>query len=123
MFRPPVHEQSPRPGVATLEHLTVSSPPIEGVALPYGHLYGPATGFDLTGEPPSVHVEAAAAAASLAMEKTRRGIYNIAEPNEYLSTEKARRELGFDAAYRLNARLQHATHQTSVFAIDKTDTK
>jgi hypothetical protein len=33
----------------------------------------------------------------LALEKARRGIYNIAEPSGYLSTEKAQRELGFDA--------------------------
>jgi nucleoside-diphosphate-sugar epimerase len=92
-------------GVATLERLTVSSPPIEGVVLRYGHLYGPGTGFDAAGEPPSLHVDAAAAAALLAMGKTRSGIYNIAEPNGYLSTDKARRELGFDPAFRLNARL------------------
>jgi nucleoside-diphosphate-sugar epimerase len=91
-------------GVATLEHLTVFSPPIEGVVLRYGHLYGPGTGFDVAGEPPSLHVDAAAAAALLAIEKTRCGIYNIAEPNEYLSTDKAQRELGFNAAFRLNSR-------------------
>jgi len=90
-------------GVATLEHLTVSSPPIEGVVLRYGHLYGPGTGFDVPAEPPSVHVDAAAAAALLAIEKTRFGIYNIAEPNEYLATDKARRDLGFDATFRLDA--------------------
>src|SRR5262245_25046185 len=31
-------------GVATLERLTISSPPIDGVVLRYGHLYGPGTG-------------------------------------------------------------------------------
>jgi nucleoside-diphosphate-sugar epimerase len=83
-------------GVATLERLTTSSPPIDGVVLRYGHLYGPGTGAD-TAEAPALHVDAAAAAALLALEKVRRGIYNIAEPSGYLSTEKARRELGFDA--------------------------
>jgi nucleoside-diphosphate-sugar epimerase len=91
-------------GVATLERLTVSSPPIEGVVLRYGHLYGPGTGFDVPGEPPSLHVDAAAAAALLAIEKARAGIYNIAEPNKYLSTDKARLELGFNAAFRLTAK-------------------
>jgi uncharacterized protein (DUF1800 family) len=52
---------------------------------------------------PALHVDAAAWAAVLAIEKARRGIYNIAEPSGYLSTEKARRELGFDANVRLNA--------------------
>jgi len=80
----------------------VSSPPIEGVVLRYGHLYGPGTGAD-TAAAPSLHVDAAASAALLAIEKVRRGIYNIAEPSGYLSTEKARRELGFDANVRLQA--------------------
>jgi nucleoside-diphosphate-sugar epimerase len=89
-------------GVATLERLTMSSPPIDGVVLRYGHLYGPGTGTN-TAEAPALHVDAAAWAAVLAIEKARRGIYNIAEPSGYLSTEKARRELGFDANVRLNA--------------------
>jgi nucleoside-diphosphate-sugar epimerase len=91
-------------GVVALERLTVSSPSIEGVVLRYGHLYGPNTGADGTPEPPSLHVDAAASAALLAIERARRGIYNIAEPNGYLSTEKARRELGFHPSFRLNAR-------------------
>jgi nucleoside-diphosphate-sugar epimerase len=89
-------------GVATLERLTTSSPPIDGVVLRYGHLYGPGTGA-AAADAPALHVDAAASAALLAIEKTRRGIYNIAEPNRYLSTEKARCELGFDAGIRLNA--------------------
>ena len=58
-------------GVATLERLIVSSPPIEGVVLRYGHLCGPATGADAAGDIPSVHVDAAALAALLAIEKAR----------------------------------------------------
>ena len=84
-------------GVATLERLIISSPPIDGVVLRYGHLYGPGTGTS-TAEAPALHVGAAAWAAVLAIEKAHRGIYNIAEPSGYLSTEKARRELGFDAS-------------------------
>ena len=89
-------------GVATLEQLTTSSPPIDGVVLRYGHLYGPGTGAS-TAEAPALHVDAAAGAAVLALEKAQRGIYNIAEPSGYLSTEKAQRQLGFDAGARLNA--------------------
>jgi len=89
-------------GVATLERLATSSPPIDGVVLRYGHLYGPGTGAS-TAEAPALHVDAAAAAAVLALEKAQHGIYNIAEPSGYLSTEKAQRELGFDAGARLNA--------------------
>ena len=87
-------------GVATLERLTTSSLPIDGVILRYGHLYGPGTGAS-TAEAPALHVDAAAVAAVLALEKAQRGIYNIAEPSGYLSTEKAQRELGFDAGARL----------------------
>jgi hypothetical protein len=39
----------------------------------------------------------------LAIEKAHRGIYNIAETSGYLSTEKARRDLSFNASVRLNA--------------------
>jgi len=88
-------------GVATLEHFVLASPPIDGIVLRYGHLYGPGTGTDAPGEPPSLHVDAAAAAALVAIEKGRVGIYNIAEANSNISTEKARSELGFEAAYRL----------------------
>jgi nucleoside-diphosphate-sugar epimerase len=50
---------------------------VDGVVLRYGHLYGPGTGADAA-EMPSLHVDAAASAALLAIEKARRGIYNIA---------------------------------------------
>jgi nucleoside-diphosphate-sugar epimerase len=89
-------------GVVALERLTLASPPLEGVVLRYGHLYGPGTGADRT-EAPSLHVDAAAVAALLAIEKAHPGIYNIAEPSGYLSTEKAQRELGFDPGFRLGA--------------------
>ena len=90
-------------GVVTLERLAMSSPPIEGIVLRYGHLYGPNTGSDVAGEAPSLHVDAAASAALLAVEKAHKGIYNIAEPNAYLSVEKARREIGFDPSFRIDA--------------------
>jgi nucleoside-diphosphate-sugar epimerase len=88
-------------GVAALERLTLASP-LEGVVLRYGHLYGPGTGADRA-EAPSLHVDAAAVAALLAIEKAHPGIYNIAEPSGYLSIEKAQRELGFDPSFRLGA--------------------
>jgi hypothetical protein len=49
-----------------------------------------------------VHVDAVAYATVCAIVKGRRGIYNLADPNGYLSTAKAQRELGFDAAFRMN---------------------
>ena len=89
-------------GVATLERLTLSSPPMVGAVLRYGHLYGPGTGVSSVPESPSLHVDAAASAALLLVEKERSGIYNIAEPCGYLSTAKARRDLGFEAQARLD---------------------
>jgi nucleoside-diphosphate-sugar epimerase len=56
-------------GVVALERLVLSSPPIAGVVLRYGHLYGPGTGAEVAGEGPWLHVDAAAAAALLAIEK------------------------------------------------------
>jgi nucleoside-diphosphate-sugar epimerase len=89
-------------GVAALERLTVETPGIAGVALRYGHLYGPNTGTD-DAAAPSLHVDAAAWAALLAIEKAKPGIYNVAEESGYLATAKARRDLGFDPDFRLGA--------------------
>jgi nucleoside-diphosphate-sugar epimerase len=89
--------------VVVLETLAVSSPPIKGIVLRYGHLYGPGTGSEIPGAAPSLHVDAAAAAAMLALDKGG-GIYNIAEPDGYVSIEKAGRELGFDPGFRLEPR-------------------
>jgi nucleoside-diphosphate-sugar epimerase len=103
-----IHAQGARAttvaGVVALERLALTSPPLEGVVLRYGHLYGPGTGADRA-EAPSLHVDAAAAAALLAIEKAYAGVYNIAEPSGYLSTEKARRDLGFDPSFRLEAQV------------------
>jgi nucleoside-diphosphate-sugar epimerase len=93
-------------GVAALERLTLGSKSLEGVVLRYGHLYGPGTHRpQAAGGTIPVHIDAAAQAALLAITNGQPGAYNIAEPNAYLSTEKARRELGWDAGFRLNDRL------------------
>jgi nucleoside-diphosphate-sugar epimerase len=103
-----IHAQGARAttvaGVVALERLALTSPPLQGVVLRYGHLYGPGTGADRA-EAPSLHVDAAAAAALLAIEKADAGVYNIAEPSGYLSIEKARRDLGFDPSFRLEAQV------------------
>jgi len=87
-------------GVATLERLTTTSQPLEGIVLRYGQLYGPGTGNDKpTGSAP-LHVDAAAQAALLAIERGTAGIFNIAEDSGFVSVEKARRELGWDPGFR-----------------------
>jgi hypothetical protein len=48
-----------------------------------------------------LHVDAAAWAALLAVSKGERGVYNIAEDDGAVSSEKAKRDLGFDAGFRI----------------------
>jgi nucleoside-diphosphate-sugar epimerase len=70
--------------------------------LRYGFLYGPGTWFENEKRAkPALHVDAAAHAAVLAVSKGTPGIYNIAENDGAVSNEKAKRELGFNAAFRI----------------------
>jgi nucleoside-diphosphate-sugar epimerase len=88
-------------GVVALETAVLSVPGMQSVVLRYGHLYGPGTGVDspVNGRL-DVHVDAAAQAAFLAIERGS-GIYNIAEQDAAVRSEKARRELGWSATYRV----------------------
>jgi nucleoside-diphosphate-sugar epimerase len=86
--------------VESLEQQTLGVPGIEGVVLRYGRLYGPGTWYARPEGKGALHVDAAAHAALLAVTKGR-GIYNIAEDDGAVSSEKAKRELGFDAGFRL----------------------
>jgi nucleoside-diphosphate-sugar epimerase len=91
-------------GIAALERETLQTPGLVGVALRYGYFYGPGTWYETPPKPPSVHVDAAAHAALLALNRGE-GIYNIAEEDGAVSMAKAHRELGFDPAFRLPERL------------------
>jgi nucleoside-diphosphate-sugar epimerase len=87
-------------GVMALEGATLQMP--EGIVLRYGLLFGPGTWFEREKRgKPGLHVDAAAQAALLAVTKGARGIYNIAEDDGAISSEKAKRELGFDASFRI----------------------
>jgi nucleoside-diphosphate-sugar epimerase len=88
-------------GVIALEDLTLKSPPVEGVVLRYGRLYGPGTASDRPPESLPLHVDAAAYAALLAIDHGEPGIYNIAQPNGQVATEKARAALGWTPDFRL----------------------
>jgi len=88
-------------GVKVLEDAVLNTPGIDGIVLRYGRLYGPGTWFDKPGGPGPLTCGAAAQAALLAMTRGAPGIYNIAEDDGTFSVEKARRELGFDPAFRL----------------------
>lgn len=74
--------------------------PLAGVVLRYGRLYGPGTGFKEPWGPAPVHVDAAAKAAELEVARDVTGIYNIAEEDGEVSSERARRLLGWGAGWR-----------------------
>jgi len=87
-------------GVVALERATLELP--EGIVLRYGYLYGPGTWYvDTKRSKPALHVDAAAWAALLAVSKGKHGVYNIAEDDGVISNEKAKRDLGFDAGFRI----------------------
>lgn len=88
--------------VAALEQAVLAMP--EGIVLRYGFFYGPGTwSGDTPARKPALHVDAAAQAAVLALTKGKPGIYNIAEDDAALSSDKAKRELGFDATFRIKS--------------------
>lgn len=67
-----------------------------GAVLRNGWLYGEHTGFDApVGFVPSVSVDAAVRAIILAMEKDAEGLFNIADDDARLSSEKAKLQLGW----------------------------
>jgi nucleoside-diphosphate-sugar epimerase len=84
-------------GVASLESQVLDAAPVEGVVLRYGHLYGPDTGTDSSPASAPLHVDEAARAALLAVDRGAPGIYNIVERDDLASAAKARRELGWRA--------------------------
>jgi nucleoside-diphosphate-sugar epimerase len=90
-------------GVVALEDQVLNAPPLRGIVLRYGQLYGPGTGADSAQGSAPVHVDAAAYAASLAIERGTHGIFNVSEPSPYLATEKIRRELGWRDDFRLRS--------------------
>jgi nucleoside-diphosphate-sugar epimerase len=88
-------------GVIALEEAVLRTPDIDGIVLRYGFLYGPGTWYDKPPRPPALHADSAAHAALLALTRGAPGIYNIADDDGAVSTDKARAALGFDPAVRL----------------------
>jgi hypothetical protein len=86
-------------GVRSLER-QVTEAPLDGIVLRYGLLYGPGTGFDAPIAPASVHVDAAAKAAELAVTRGAGGIHNVTEADPSMSSDKAIAAFGRDAAWR-----------------------
>ena len=77
------------------------TPPIEGVVLRYGRVYGPGAWTQVPGRPPALHVDAAAHAALLAVDRGS-GVYNIAEDDGAVAITRARAQLDFDPTIRLD---------------------
>lgn len=92
-------------GVAALESQVLNAPPLAGIVLRYGQIHGPGTGADKPRDYAPLHVDAAAYAALLAIDKGTPGAFNVAGPNERVTIDKARVELGWDADFRLPSRL------------------
>ena len=90
-------------GVVALERAVLETPGLRGCVLRYGQIYGPGTGSDDASgvQRLPLHVEAAAWAAVLALEKHAVGIFNVAGPDGYLSTDRIRRETGWDESLRV----------------------
>jgi nucleoside-diphosphate-sugar epimerase len=89
-------------GVSALEAAALGTPDLCGAVLRYGNLYGPGTGSQVPVGASPVHVDAAAFAALLAVQLGAEGIFNIAEPNETVSTAKAEAQLGWYPSFRID---------------------
>jgi len=89
-------------GVRALEAAVLGTPGLAGIVLRYGRLYGPGTGVEvkLAGGP--IHVDAAAHAALLAVERGSPGVYNVAEDDGTFAIGKARAAFGWDPGFRLS---------------------
>lgn len=81
--------------VAALEAAVLGEPGFTGIVLRYGNLYGPGTGAQERQGGSPLHVDDAAKATMLALERREAGIFNITEPNSAVSSQKAARVLGW----------------------------
>jgi nucleoside-diphosphate-sugar epimerase len=90
-------------GVASLERQVLAASPVEGLVLRYGRFYGPGTGTNTPPGPRTLHVDAAAYAALPAIDRGEPGAFNIADPNDEVSRDKATAALGWRADFRMDA--------------------
>jgi nucleoside-diphosphate-sugar epimerase len=87
-------------GVVALEQSVLGAHGVQGITatvLRYGQLYGPGTSTDVAKGPMPLHVADAARAALLALQRSGGGVFNIAEDSAEVSSDKAKRELGWAA--------------------------
>ena len=88
-------------GVVALEEAVLNAQGITGTVLRYGELYGPGTSSAEPKGTMPLHVADAARAALLALQHPAGGVFNIAQDSAAVSSEKAKRELGWCAKSRL----------------------
>ena len=87
--------------VACLEQQVLDAP-LEGIVLRYGKLYGPGTGFTKPPAGGALHVDAAADAARRAVTRGGAGIYNVAEEDGSVCSDKAVEVLGWCSDFRVD---------------------
>jgi nucleoside-diphosphate-sugar epimerase len=92
---------SVREGVVPLEAAVLGQRDFEGVVLRYGQLYGPGTWAAKPSGAMPVHVDAAAHAAFLAIDRGRPAAYNIADRDGAVAIDRAVAELAWNPEYRL----------------------
>jgi nucleoside-diphosphate-sugar epimerase len=95
-LRAPREGDAVLPGILELERIVTSTPPVEGIVLRYGFLYGPGTADETRDSEPSVHVTDAARAAALAVSHGPPGIYNVVDDGPLVSNGRARELLGWE---------------------------
>jgi len=88
-------------GVMALEHAVLNTPGVDGIVLRYGRFYGPGTWTPTPSGTSPLHVDAAAQTARVAVTRGEPGIYNVAEDDGTLRTDKARRAFDFDPGFRM----------------------
>ncbi len=86
-------------GVVSLEQQVLHAP-LEGIVLRFGRFYGPGTGFDTPARGGPVHVDAAADATRRALTRGAPGIYNVAEQDGTIDSDKAAQAFGWRADFR-----------------------
>ena len=88
-------------GVRSLERRVLGDSRFDGLVLRYGRLYGPGTWTETPPEPPTVHVDAAAYAAALAVDHGSPGAYDVVDDGGPVTNERAGRELGWRPGWRM----------------------
>jgi nucleoside-diphosphate-sugar epimerase len=88
-------------GIVPLERAVLDTPGITGLVLRHGQLYGPGTWAGSPDGTCPLHVDAAAYAAFLAVDRSAAGAYNIADAHSTVSSAKAMAEFGWTPDFRL----------------------